>query len=73
MTNDTEVSSLLDADQVAAMLNVSRALVYRLVLEGSLEVIRIGRRLRFDPETVRTFVTSQRRVVDLDERDDRSQ
>lgn len=43
---------MLTVQQVATRLNVSCATVYRLVEKGMLTPIRVGARLRFDPDVL---------------------
>jgi excisionase family DNA binding protein len=47
---------LLDADDVAIWLAIPKAAVYRLVREGKLRSVDIGRFRRFDPSTVERFI-----------------
>ena len=42
----------LTAEQLATILNVSRATVTRLVQRGSIRAYRVGGMLRFDPAEV---------------------
>jgi excisionase family DNA binding protein len=46
------MTPLLTPDDVAAALRCSRTTVYRMVDEGKLPSVRIGRLLRFDGEAV---------------------
>ncbi len=48
---------LLRSRDVIARLAVSRKFFYSLISSGRLPSIRIGRNLRFDPETVRQFIS----------------
>lgn len=58
--------TLLTAEQVAAMWQVSVSLIYKLRREGKLPFVRIGTLYRFDPEVIRAWargdVTPPRRV-----------
>ena len=57
-----ESEKLLTADEVAAVLNVSRKSVYKWAEAGRLPFIRLGGRVvRFDPGAVRQFIESGRR------------
>jgi len=60
MTNDT-THPLLTIDEVAKQLAVSEAYVRRLVRERRIEIVKIGKFVRFESSTVRTFVESARR------------
>jgi excisionase family DNA binding protein len=54
---------LLTPDDVAAQLQVSRRTVERLVKEGRLRPIRIGRLPRFEQREVDAYVASLRRAA----------
>jgi excisionase family DNA binding protein len=47
---------LWDVERVATELNVSKATVYRLVADKRIPFIRLGQLLRFEPESVRTWL-----------------
>lgn len=48
---------LLDADEVADLLRISRSAVYSMVSRQELPgVVRIGRRLRFDSEKLYEYL-----------------
>lgn len=46
-----EAEGLLTVKELAELLRVSTAMVYRLVRQGDIEAIRIGRLVRFRPDT----------------------
>jgi excisionase family DNA binding protein len=48
--------ALWDANDVARYLKVSRSWVYQRAEAGLLPYLRVGGLLRFDPESVRSFV-----------------
>lgn len=52
----TEADTLLNADEVAAMLGVNRSWVERSVKGGEMPVIRLGRYLRFRRESVERWI-----------------
>ena len=43
---------LLNVDELAARLDVSRSTVYDLTARGKLPALRVGRLLRYDPDAV---------------------
>jgi len=47
---------LLSATEVAALLNVSRSFVYKLIDYGNLPCVRIRRALRVRPEALQAFI-----------------
>ena len=49
-------TKLLDAPEVAEILNVSRARVYELVRQGVIPVVRLGRQVRVDPDRLRAWI-----------------
>lgn len=51
---------LLTRDQVARLLNISRASVYRLVERRHIPFYKIGGRLRFDRNDVLAFLLKHR-------------
>ena len=51
------MKTLLRADQVAALLQVSRWRVYDLARQGVLPSVRIGRAVRFDPDALAVFIS----------------
>lgn len=57
----TEADTLLNADEVAAMLGVNRSWVERSVKRGEMPVIRLGRYLRFRRESVDAWIKTRER------------
>jgi excisionase family DNA binding protein len=51
---------LLTVEEAASFLNVSRRQVYLLVERGQLPTVRVGQRIRFIPEELRTYVERHR-------------
>ncbi len=47
---------LLRIDDVAELLDVSRARAYELVREGLLPVVRLGRQIRVDPSKLEAWL-----------------
>ena len=52
-----EIEALWNARDVAAYLKVSRSWVYQKADEGRLPYRRIGNLIRFEPATIRAWVT----------------
>jgi excisionase family DNA binding protein len=52
--NDTK--RLLSAYEVAELLNDTRPHVLEMAREGLLPCVRLGRKVRFDPEVVQEFI-----------------
>jgi excisionase family DNA binding protein len=52
---------LLNVEQAARKLSVSRSLVYKLVQTGALPVVRIGDTVRFRPEDVEALIVAMRK------------
>ncbi len=50
----------LKVGDIAALLNVSRGQIYKLVDEGRLPAIRLGTSIRFDPGAVASWIDRQR-------------
>lgn len=57
------MSPLLTIEDVAARLQVSRRTVYRLIAEGRLRPIHVGRRTRFTEREVEAYIASLRRAA----------
>jgi excisionase family DNA binding protein len=53
------LSRLLNAQDVAATLNMGLSTVYLLVERGELPSIRIGRSVRFRPEDLEKFIEAK--------------
>jgi excisionase family DNA binding protein len=50
---------LMDVQDVAALLRVSKSMVYKLVESGDLRAVRIGRLVRFTRRDVDSFVRAE--------------
>lgn len=57
-----EASSLIDIPALARRLGVGERFVRRLVAERGIEVIKVGRHVRFDPEVVEAWIEERRRA-----------
>ena len=51
-----EHTELLDADEVAARLGVTRGMIYVLIHREELPVVRIGRRVRIPADGLAAFL-----------------
>jgi excisionase family DNA binding protein len=54
------IAPLMSVGQVATALQVSRTTIYRLAGAGRLEAVRVGGVVRFEPETVLSYIARQR-------------
>lgn len=59
------LEGLLTPERVAEMLGVSKAMVYKLVRNGELEAIHIGRLVRITRENYRRFVSQTKSTTGL--------
>lgn len=57
---DDDVVHVLELDEVAARLRLSTRQVERLVADGELPVVRIGRAVRVDPDDLKAFIAARR-------------
>jgi excisionase family DNA binding protein len=57
---NTNHNCLLKATEVARILNISRALAYRLMQIGRIPVVRINRAVRVKPEDLDRYIESCR-------------
>jgi excisionase family DNA binding protein len=53
------ISRLLRGKEVAQILNVSKAFAYRLMAEGEIPTVRLGRSVRVRPEDLEQFIAEQ--------------
>ena len=60
ITTLIENERLLKAMDVARILNISRALSYRLMDSGKIPAIRINRTVRVKPSDLKRFIEAQR-------------
>jgi excisionase family DNA binding protein len=56
----SRIEKLLTIADVARVLGISRASVYRLMRSGELSAIRVGKRARFEPTDVRAYLERHR-------------
>jgi len=70
MSDDKKQPKLLEAHDVAEMLNVKLSTVYTWVLEGYLPAIKLGKLVRFKLDEVLEWIEGNRVEIDDDEEDD---
>ena len=52
----SDQSILLTADNVARILNVSRSFAYKMMQDGTMPVVKLGRARRVRPEHLEAFI-----------------
>jgi excisionase family DNA binding protein len=55
-TGGLPMPTLMDYDDLASVLRLSKPTLSRLVRDGEIDVIRVGRRVLFRPEAVEKFI-----------------
>ena len=60
-TDPIQIQTLLKATDVARILNISRALAYRLLQKGDIPVIRIKNAVRVKPSDLEDYIATCRR------------
>lgn len=53
---EAEIVGLLTPEHVAEKLGVSKAMVYKLVRNGQLDAVHVGRLVRIVPDSYRRFI-----------------
>lgn len=61
----TPIENLWDVKQVMTFLNVKRTWVYEAANRGELPHVRLGSKLRFEPDQVREYVRKNRSTVQV--------
>lgn len=61
-----ERGQLLNLDETAEVLNVSRATLYRLLAAGELPWVRVGSNRRIDPQDLYAFIQAAKRGPETD-------
>jgi excisionase family DNA binding protein len=51
------INKLLKGNEVAEILNVSKAFAYRLMSEGRIPTVKLGRSVRVRPEDLQEFIS----------------
>jgi len=70
MSNENRNTKLLEAHDVADMLNVKLSTVYTWVLEGYLPAIKLGKLVRFKLDEVLEWIEGNRVEIEQDEDED---
>ena len=52
---------LLTPSQVAALLGVSRPMIYKLMKAKELDIVRVGTSPRFEPQAIQDYIERQRK------------
>lgn len=55
------ISKLIKGKEVAEILNISKAFAYRLMAEGQIPTIKMGRSVRVMPEDLERFIQDSSR------------
>ena len=58
------ITNLLSVENVASILAVKRRFVYRLVAQGRIPFVRVGRYIRFRPEAIDSWMEARSTVPD---------
>lgn len=58
-----ENNSLLKAEDVARLLNISRGAVYKFAHAGMLPFVQLGRAMRFRPESIDKLLDRRERAA----------
>ena len=70
MSDDKKQAKLLEAHDVAEMLNVKLSTVYTWVLEGYLPAIKLGKLVRFKLDEVLEWIEENRVEIDNDDEEE---
>lgn len=57
------MADLLKIGDVARMLKLQPWVIYKMVKESSIPVVRIGRNVRFDPDDICRWIESQKQAI----------
>lgn len=58
--NPTPIEQLLTVADVQRLLQVKRTFVYEAAARGLIEHVRLGNKLRFEPEAIKRYVEKNR-------------
>jgi excisionase family DNA binding protein len=61
--DNSKQERLLKADDISNILNISRALTYRLIQQGSIPVVRINHAVRVKPSDLEAYIASCRKEL----------
>lgn len=56
LNKETSIGKLLNAEEVAELLSVSRSFAYALMQTGQIPTIHLGRSVRVRPEDLEEFI-----------------
>jgi excisionase family DNA binding protein len=62
--NDIKSERLLKANDVSRILNISRALAYRLLRQGDIPTVRICHAVRVKPADLEEYIKRSRKALD---------
>jgi excisionase family DNA binding protein len=54
--SESNLNTLLKADDIARVLNISRSMAYQLIQRGEIPSVRIGRVVRVRPRDLEEFI-----------------
>ena len=60
--NSENEGRLLNGIEVARILNISKALAYRMMQKGEIRVVRFGKSVRVSESDLRTFIESHKQT-----------
>ena len=55
-----QITRLLKADEIAALLNISRSFAYHLLQTGAIPVVRLGKSCRVKPQDLAEYIEHNR-------------
>lgn len=53
------MNNLIRISEVSTMLGIARSTVYKMVQQGELEHVKVGKSIRFDPDSIAAYVKAQ--------------
>lgn len=62
-TITTHYPPLLNAEQVANILNISKAMAYRLMQRNEIRTVRMGRACRVHPQDLSDYIEENRSAI----------
>jgi excisionase family DNA binding protein len=61
------MKSLYSVEEISQFLKLSKSSVYSLVQQGKIPFVKVGRRLRFEPEEVLSFFKKKVKEKDIEQ------